>query len=58
MTNREIGLYINGEAFPGDRCRQQDLYHLLTGDVHCHVSVATVNDLNQSVYAAKTASHV
>lgn len=42
MTNREIGHYINGEAFPGDRSRQQDVYNPATGDVSGQVALSTM----------------
>lgn len=55
MTNQEIGHYINGESYPGDRSRQQKVYNPATGEVSGQVLLAPVNDVNEAVAAAKAA---
>jgi malonate-semialdehyde dehydrogenase (acetylating)/methylmalonate-semialdehyde dehydrogenase len=55
MTTTEIGHYINGQTFAGQRERVQDVYNPATGEVTGQVALATTGDVDQAVAAAKAA---
>jgi len=55
MSIKEIGHYINGESFSGDRTNVQDVYNPATGEVTGSVALASVTEVNTAVAAAQAA---
>lgn len=52
MTTTEIGHYINGEVFSGDRIKTQDVFNPATGPLAGKMDLASTAHLNRAVAAA------
>ncbi|MBO9477150.1 CoA-acylating methylmalonate-semialdehyde dehydrogenase [Shimia sp. R11_0] len=55
MTTTEIGHYINGQPFAGARTKTQDVFNPATGAMTGRVDLASVEDVDAAVAAAKAA---
>ncbi|CUH52152.1 CoA-acylating methylmalonate-semialdehyde dehydrogenase [Shimia marina] len=55
MTTTEIGHYINGQPFAGARTKTQDVFNPATGAMTGQVDLASVEDVDAAVAAAKAA---
>ncbi|WP_170337392.1 CoA-acylating methylmalonate-semialdehyde dehydrogenase, partial [Ruegeria arenilitoris] len=55
MTTTDIGHYINGEVFAGARSNTQDVFNPATGELTGKVDLASAQDVDRAVAAAKAA---